>query len=261
MIQIDTIKNFFPVQLQQIPIYQKYMLKEYLQLQILEFLSNTKYIKKLTFIGGTYLRLVRGIDRFSEDLDFDCKDLSKDEFTEMSELILVFLKRNGYNASIKISDNEKLNAFRSSIYFPELLFSLGLSSHKEERFMIKIESQDQRVLYKSNPVNIKGCGFFFPFSAPPNEVLCAMKIAAMLSRRKGRDFYDVIFLLSQSNPDYNYLKEKCHISNLSELKSAVALMLQTTDLKLKMKDFEHLLFSKENSRRILHFSELIEGLS
>ncbi|MCK9626641.1 MAG: nucleotidyl transferase AbiEii/AbiGii toxin family protein [Bacteroidales bacterium] len=31
----------------------------------------------MTFIGGTNLRFVKGIDRFSEDLDFDCKDLSK----------------------------------------------------------------------------------------------------------------------------------------------------------------------------------------
>ena len=29
---------------------------------------------KIFFIGGTNLRLVKGIDRFSEDLDFDCKN-------------------------------------------------------------------------------------------------------------------------------------------------------------------------------------------
>ncbi len=27
----------------------------------------------MTFIGGTNLRLAKGIDRFSEDLGFDCK--------------------------------------------------------------------------------------------------------------------------------------------------------------------------------------------
>ena len=54
-------------------IYYKYMLKEYLQLLILDFLSSTSYIKKIVFIDGTYQRLVMGIDRFSEDIDFDCK--------------------------------------------------------------------------------------------------------------------------------------------------------------------------------------------
>ncbi|OQA01605.1 MAG: hypothetical protein BWY70_00319 [Bacteroidetes bacterium ADurb.Bin408] len=260
MIQIDSIRNFFPAHIQHMPVYQKYMLKEYIQLQILEFLSTTKYIKKLAFIGGTYLRLVKGIDRFSEDLDFDCKCLSEAEFVEMNEMVLAFLKRNGYAVDFKDSDDTKLRAFRSSLYFPELLFELGLTGHKEERFMIKIESQDQEVHYKSVITHIKGCGFFFPFPVPPNEVICAMKIAAMISRRKGRDFYDVMFLLSQIKPDFNFLNAKCGIKNMYELKSAVGIMLQTTDLKIKMKDFEHLLFNKENSRRILQFTEFIEGL-
>ncbi|MFA5325335.1 MAG: hypothetical protein WCR82_01135 [Bacteroidales bacterium] len=29
-----------------------------------------------------------------------------------------------------------------------------------------------------------------------------MKIAAMLARAEGRDFYDLMFLLTQSKPDY-----------------------------------------------------------
>jgi len=73
MINIEQIKKYFPLALQNNSIYYKYMLKEYLQLLILDFLSSTSYIKKIVFIDGTYLRLVMGIDRFSEDIDFDCK--------------------------------------------------------------------------------------------------------------------------------------------------------------------------------------------
>lgn len=40
-----------------------------------------------------------------------------------------------------------------------------------------------------------------------------MKIAAMLSRSKGRDFYDVMFLLAQAQPDYSFLAEKVNIHN------------------------------------------------
>ena len=56
------------------------MLMGYLLLMVLDFLSTSPYISKLAFIGGTNLRLVRGIDRFSEDFDFDSKGLTKDEF-------------------------------------------------------------------------------------------------------------------------------------------------------------------------------------
>jgi len=52
--------------------------------------------------------------------------------------------------------------------------------------------------------NIKGCGFFFSFPVPTDEVLCAMKLSAMLSRQKGRDFYDAMFLLAQAKPDYHF---------------------------------------------------------
>ncbi len=50
-------------------LLNKHMLKEYIQLMILDYLSSTPYMRKMAFIGGTNLRLFKGIDRFSEDLD------------------------------------------------------------------------------------------------------------------------------------------------------------------------------------------------
>jgi len=260
MIQIEQIKRFFPPFLHDNPVYYKYMLKEYIQLMILEYLSNKSYVEKLSFIGGTNLRLIKGIDRFSEDLDFDCKDLSKEEFYEITNDVVVYLKRNGYRVEIRDKNDNKLKAFRRNIYFPEFLFDLGLSGHREERFLIKIDSQDQQIEYPREIRNIKGCGLFFPFPVPPDEVLTAMKVSAMLSRQKGRDFYDTIFLLSQSVPDFDFLNEKSGIKNMDELKHAVYTMLQIVDLDKKTKDFEHLLFNKKNSKRILYFKEFIESL-
>ncbi len=77
MIELNQIKNFFPPDLRDRPTYQKYMLKEYLQLVILDFLATTNFVRRIVFIGDTNLRLVMGIDRFSEDLYFDCKNLPK----------------------------------------------------------------------------------------------------------------------------------------------------------------------------------------
>ena len=170
MIQIEQIRNYFPVQIRGNSSFDKYMLKEYLQLMILDYLSSTPTIQKMVFIGGTNLRLVKGIDRFSEDLDFDCKELSKEEFVEMTNGVIRFLERSGLRVEAKDKENPKLTAFRRNIYFPELLFDLGLSGHKEERFLIKVESQDQQVNYSPVVTNIKGCGFFFPFPVPSDAV-------------------------------------------------------------------------------------------
>ena len=261
MIQIELIRKYFPVQIRDNSIFNKYFLKEYLQLLILDFLSSTPYIRKMTFIGGTNLRLVKGIDRFSEDLDFDCKSFSKDEFIEMSNLVLQFLRNNGLHAEVKDRENHNLTAFRRNIYFPELLFDLGLTGHREERFLIKPKSQDQGIEYQPVIAIIKGCGFYFPFPVPPDAVLCAMKISAMLSRQKGRDFYDVMFLLSQTTPDYSFLSMRCGVKNLVEFKQATAKMLQSVDLNKKMRDFEHLLFNKSKSEKILQIGKFIEDIS
>ena len=260
MIQIKQIRNYFPAHIRENAGYDKYILKEYLQLMILDYLSSTPYIQKITFIGGTNLRLVKGIDRFSEDLDFDCKNLSKEEFIEMTNGIIVFLERLGLRVEAKDKENPKLTAFRRNIYFPELLFDLRLSAHKDERFLIKIERQDQAVNHTPVIVNIKGCGFFFPFPVPSDGVLCSMKIAAMLARSKGRDFYDLMFLLAQSKPDYDFLSTRCGVSNLQELKQITTALLKTVDLKQKQKDFEHLLFNKANSEKILRFGDFINSL-
>lgn len=143
-------------------------------------------------------------------------------------------------------------------YFPELMFDLGLTGHREERFLIKIEIQDQGIAYTPVTVNIKGCGFFFDIQVPPDGILCAMKICAMLSRAKGRDFYDVMFLLSQTKPDFEFLKKRCGIASMDELRASVAALLSTIDLRQKQVDFEHLLMKKEDSHGILQFGEFIQ---
>lgn len=251
MIQLESIKNFFPANFQNDASFKKHMLKEYLQLQILDFLSTTQYVERIVFIGGSNLRLVKGIDRFSEDLDFDCKDLSKEEFMEITDAILQFLQRNGMHVEVREREKSRLKAFRRNIHFPQLLFDMGLTGHKEERFLIKVESQDQEIPYKPVTVNIKGCGFYFPFPVPPDGVLCSMKLSAMLSRQKGRDFYDAMFLLSQCKPDYSFLAESQKIHNITELKVATEEVLKNVDMNMKRRDFEHLLFNKRNSQRIL----------
>lgn len=258
MIGFDLIKNYFPQHLRDNAQFSNDILKEYIQLMILDYLSSTPYVRKLTFIGGTNLRLVKGIDRFSEDLDFDCKDMSKEEFVAMTDDILVFLRRSGLNAVAKDRDNEKLTAFRRNIHFPQLLFDLGLTGHREKRFLIKIETQDQDVDYSPVMVNLKGCGFFFPLPVPPDDVLCSMKLSALLARSKGRDFYDVMFLLGLTQPNYDFLQKRCDIGSPHELLRAIEDVLMNTDLEVKKKDFEHLLFNKQNSDRILHFGEFIK---
>jgi predicted nucleotidyltransferase component of viral defense system len=260
MIQIDDLKNYYPPLVRDNPMLNTYILKEYLQLLTLDYLSSTSWIRKITLIGGTCLRLLKGIDRFSEDLDFDCKDLSAEEFVKMTDEILTLLHRNGFKVEPRDKENRRLTAFHRNIYFPELLFDLGLTGHRVERFLIKVEAQDQKFNYSPFLANIRGSGFFFPFPVPPDPILCAMKISAMLDRQKGRDFYDVMFLLGQTAPDYLFLSAKHDISGHGELREAMEKVLKSVDLRKKSRDFEHLLFNRDNSLRILRVSEFFKEI-
>lgn len=260
MIDLNYIHGFFPAQIAQNAAMEKHMLKEYLQLMVLDFLSSSPYISKLAFIGGTNLRLVRGIDRFSEDLDFDCKNMSKEEFMKMTDDVLTYLTRQGLHVEPRDKDNPKLTAYRRNIYFPELLFQLQLTGHRDERFLMKVEVQDQGIEYTPVIANVKGCNFFFPLPVPPDGVLLAMKLSALLSRAKGRDFYDAMFLLQQTKPDYEFLVQRCGIHSPEELRLALHKLVAETDLMKKKRDFEHLLFNVNACDKILRFDEFVDDV-
>ena len=70
-----------------------------------------------------------------------------------------------------------------------------------------------------------------------------------------------MFLLSQSQPDYDFLSKRCDVHNLQEFKEATAELLKIVDLRKKQKDFEHLLFNKTNSGKILRFGEFVDSLT
>ena len=260
MIDIEYIRSFFPPIIASQSRFDRYMLKEYLQLQILDHLSTTSYINKISFIGGTNLRIVQGIDRFSEDLDFDCKDLSEEEFMTMTDSVVNYLRNSNIDVETRDKPNPRLTAFRRNLYFPQMLFNLGLTGHRDERLLLKIETQNQGVAYQPIVVNINKMGFFFSIQVPPLDVLCAMKFSAILSRQKGRDFYDTIFLLSKTNPNMDFLHAKTGISTMKELKNAMKNRLLGIDLNEKKRDFVHLLFNESNAERILKFGEIINGM-
>ncbi len=52
MIDIDQIRGYFPAAVRDNAVFYKHMLKEYIQLMILDFISSSTYAGKLCFIGG-----------------------------------------------------------------------------------------------------------------------------------------------------------------------------------------------------------------
>jgi len=259
MIDIQSLLPYYPQAIASQAAFHKHILKEYIELLALEHLSQSPFSAKIVFIGGTNLRIVHGIDRFSEDLDFDCKSLSEGEFMKMTDGLAEYLTGNGLQVEIRDKESARLSAFRRNIYFPELLFEMNLTGHREERFLMKVEAQDQGVSYTPQTAIVSRCGFMFPITVPSKEVMLSMKLSALLARAKGRDFYDTLFLWQMAEPDYDFLRQRCGTATPAELKKALDNKLSTTDLKQKQRDFEHLLFNPAHSKKVLLFKEFVDS--
>lgn len=259
MIDIKQLLPYYPKSIADNASFHKHILKEYVELLALEHLSQSVFAPQLVFIGGTCLRLVHSIDRFSEDLDFDCKALSQDDFMRMTDTLVDYLRGNGMAAEVRDKESQRLTAFRRNIYFPGLLFELNLTGHREERFLMKIEAQDQGAPYIPEMAIISRNGFLFSASVPSKGVLLSMKLSALLARGKGRDFYDAIFLWQQTEPDYDFLAKRIGIGTPWELKDALAKKMSETSLTDKQKDFQHLLFASNAADKILLFNEFFES--
>ena len=255
MLDLQNIRAFYPG-FPESPDTDIQLYKEYLELMVLDYLSSHPLIGKLTFIGGTALRLLRQIDRFSEDLDFDCKNLSQEEFSSLTDDVVRFLRRNGLPAVAKGKESDALSAFRRTIQFPQLLYDLGLSPYREKKFVLKIEAQDQGVDYKREMFTVNRDGFYFRIPSPSDATLFAMKLSTILHRGKGRDFYDAMFLRARSEADMNYLAQREGIATGEELSRRMKQVCERTDFFLKAQDFKYLLFRPENSARILDFPSL-----
>lgn len=176
------------------------ILREYLQILILKELYKTKSGKKLYFTGGTYLRLAHELKRFSEDLDFNTKDLSQDEFEQLMEMISKELKRAGIKSKVEFSHWE--NLFVAKLIFRDIEANYNIQSKysKKSGIIIKIETNKPKWKIIKESQVISGFGQFFPCLCTDKSILFADKIDALIKKNRARHIYDIIFMLSNKYP-------------------------------------------------------------
>jgi len=171
-------------------------LREYLQFVILKEMYRHEAGKKMYFTGGTYLRLVHNLKRFSEDLDFNTDKIRKDEFENLLKLIKTGLKR--INMDPTLDFDHWRNIYSARMIFPEIESYYGISSKysKKEGIIIKIETNRPRWKIKKEALVISGFGEIYPCVCTDIGALFADKIDALDKKRKARHLYDIIFMLA-----------------------------------------------------------------
>ena len=171
--------------------------REYLQARILESLQSAGGMIPLAFQGGTALRFLYDLPRFSEDLDFalerpeDGFDLGK----FLDKIQREFEKEN-YEVQLKMNITKVVQS--GFVRFPGLLYELGLSGQRNQVLSIKLEVDTNPPAGAGLDTAVVRRHVLLQLQHHDQASLLAGKLHALLQRDyvKGRDLYDLFWYLS-----------------------------------------------------------------
>ncbi|MDA3813320.1 MAG: nucleotidyl transferase AbiEii/AbiGii toxin family protein [Candidatus Cloacimonetes bacterium] len=206
-------------------------LKEVVQEIALLGLWRAKFYEKAAFYGGSALRILYGLNRFSEDLDFSLLKADEDtnlnkyhkaiesELTSFGLNVDVIPKTKTYRTQID-SAFIKAGTLQNMISI-KVPVSLRKRIHKNKVIKIKFEVDkdppdgfDTEAKYLLQPIPFSINTFTMPslFAGKMHAVLCRK----WQKRVKGRDWYDLVWFIGRNT------------------------LLNLTHLELRMKQSEHL---------------------
>jgi len=186
-------------------------LREILQEIVLLGLADAGFFEKAVFYGGTALRILYGLPRFSEDLDFSL--ISKDENFDLSvyeSSVVEMLASFGFEVEIvsKNKDSQIQSAFLKGNTLSHMI-EINAPKNIRERFpknkLVKIKFEvdtnpplnfniEKKLLLAPRPFMINSMTQSSLFAGKMHAVLCRKWI----SRPKGRDWYDLVWYISQN---------------------------------------------------------------
>jgi len=219
--------------------YIRNLLKEVIQLYVLNFIYTSFSYKNLIFTGGTCLRRLYNLPRLSEDLDFDTEGKSF-PFEKFEKDIEDYFARDWQYKKLEIKFKEKKKTFFLRL---PILRDIGFSITSETDFLfVRLDfALNQSRIFGTQKHLLSSQNFSFLVKAYDFPSLFANKINAFLTREfkkgreqkesfKGRDVFDLVWMLQKGRelsikPNYNRLfdltgvKDKDKLINLVNQKA------------------------------------------
>ncbi len=254
MLTVAQISGYFPLPLRQ--RNPRGMLVEYLQHELLDSLYKNEAARRLSFIGGTAIRILHDSPRFSEDLDFDNFGLTFSQFEELLKTVCRDMEYKGFLIEFRFVEK---SAWRCYIRFPKILHEAGLSPDAERKILIRIDSETKEKLYDPKKVFLNRFSVYRQILSAPAEILLAQKLLAVLYRKpeKGRDIFDVSFLTGLAVADFDYIERTVGLERPEFLRRFAA-RLGELDLNALARDVEPFLFAPEQRQRVAGFRDFWE---
>ncbi len=175
---------------------QRGIVREYLQMRILQGLQNAGAMIPLAFHGGTALRILYQLPRYSEDLDFALERHSEQyDFRKYLLAIQRDLESEVYDVEIKLSDQKVVHS--AFVRFRGLFHQLGISPHQTEVLAIKLEVDTNPAAHAELNTTFVEHHVLVHLQHHDQASLLAGKLHAILQREyvKGRDWYDLFWYL------------------------------------------------------------------
>ena len=246
-------------------------LKEIIQEIALLGLWRSKFFEKAAFYGGSALRIVHGLDRFSEDLDFSL--LKKDDsFSLQNYCGAVQDELNSFGFSVIVSRKEKkiqtnidsafikAGTLRNMIVI-NTIEPLGakIPSGKEMKIKIEIDTDppgdfntESKYLFQPIPFSVNIFTLPCLFAGKMHAILCR----AWGKRVKGRDWYDLAWYIGMNvsvalKHLENRMRQTEHIEadeylSVDMFKQKLRERIDSTDFIEAKKDVIHLLKDTES---------------
>ncbi|MGD9152547.1 MAG: nucleotidyl transferase AbiEii/AbiGii toxin family protein [Gammaproteobacteria bacterium] len=179
-------------------------LKEITQEIALMSLSKANFFKLAEFHGGTALRILYGLPRFSEDLDFALLN-NNAEFNWNKYFNIIYDELSAYGYSLELQDRSKTNRnVKQAFLKTNSIGKVLILNHPDifnanRKIRIKLEIDTNPPMGANS--ELKVLDFPLPFSVLVQELSSSFagKIHALLCRKytKGRDWYDFIWYVSR----------------------------------------------------------------
>lgn len=258
MLSLDDLLKF--AKIKNIPPEKRRgILREYLQTLILNYIQQTKFAPKLIFIGGTALRFIYHLERFSEDLDFNYLGKLKEE--DLHKL-LDHIKKESQKENICLhfsicKSKETYFHWKVYIQFPDILQlykcggKKGHSLHPLEKLSIQLDFQN--LGNKRYPISKKIISHFgkrFLINTSNLDMFLAEKSNAIFFRKppRARDFFDFMSLvLWGAKINLKYLRARdISVKNKTEYMQKIKNRMDKLDFKTLAKQLEPFLFKKDD---------------
>lgn len=184
------------------------LLREELHHLILQEADRKVAFAQICFVGGTALRIVFGLDRFSEDLDFSLSSAYRKEAFDLQPLLLSIQKSlDAYGLECELKKFKKVGAVQSGFFTfaGGLLHAITPTYHPKQKLYIKFDVDTNPPVGGRETVSPVVSEKLYKVRHYDLPSLFAGKLHAILYRvyTKGRDLYDFLWYVGkgvQVNP-------------------------------------------------------------